>query len=40
MKAERVISVLGTIDDTRAVEVKSVMRIQALATTSGAGATP
>ena len=40
MKAERVISVLGTVDDTRAVEVKSVMRIQALATTRGAGATP
>ena len=40
MKAQRLISILGTVDDTRAVEVKSVMRIQALATTSGAGATP
>ncbi len=40
MKAAPVIAILGTVDDTRAVEVKSVMRLQALATTRGAGATP
>jgi hypothetical protein len=40
MKAQPVISILGTVDDTRAVEVKSVMRLQALATTRGAASTP
>ncbi len=40
MKAQPIICILGTVDDTRAVEVKSVMRLQALAATRGAGPTP
>ena len=40
MKAEPVIVILGTADDARALEVKSVTRLQALATTPGAGLTP
>ncbi|MET0487051.1 MAG: hypothetical protein ABW216_15215 [Candidatus Rokuibacteriota bacterium] len=40
MKAEPVIAILGTVDDARTLEVKSVTRLQALATTRGAGPTP
>ena len=40
LKAEPVIAILGTADDTRALDVKNVMRLQALATTPGAGLTP
>jgi len=40
VKAQPVISILGTIDDARTVEVKSVMRVQALPSTRGAVATP
>lgn len=40
LKARPVISILGTIDDARTVEVKSVMRVPALPSTRGAVATP
>lgn len=40
LKAQPVITILGTVDETRALGVKSVMRLQALATTPGAGLTP
>jgi hypothetical protein len=40
MRAEPVIAILGTVGETRALEVQNVMRLQALPMTSGSVSTP